>query len=973
MKTRSSSRPKALLWCIAATGLLQLTAWSATLTNRYSFDADATDSVSGKNGTVVNGTVSDGQVMLLNGVNTSGDPNGQYVDLPDNLVTNYSSITIETWLTPTLDDFTGGAVWARIWDFGNSDGSAGIPGFMWMRVGNSSQGVRADVVSPSSGDVVSTSTSLVNGLENHVVFTLDHATHTAKLYINGSLVGENDNFTNNPAGIGSVTNVWLGRSQFSGDTYMTASINEFRIYEGALNPLETAANYQFGPDTYPAAYGTITNIQLQVTSPLGIGSGFKADVLAATTGLTNSGVNISGSAIAIAYSSSDTNVLTVDANGVATAVAPGTANLIATVGASSATQSVQVVSIPTTMIHRYSFDADLTDSIGGANDGFLVGNATLADGRVKLDGTAGTFVQLPSYLISATNLENKAFTVETWATIYPNAGTWCNLFVFGNSVNGGGLNYAFMSPNAAAGVGRFAIGNPGLEDLADRPGSLAGQTNVHIVCVFNPNPTRHFVGIYINGTLAGTDTSLVSSLATINNAYTFLGQSTFSADPNLPGEIDEFRIYDGELDRFQIAASAQAGPNTISFDVGDFVSINLNIGSAPVMWLDESRQLSANINFTMATNISVLGDANLTLASDNTNVVSVNAAGQISSHRVGIANVTATYKYIVGAATNVYTSTLPITVAIPPATLVHRYSFNEGTGAVVHDSVGSADGTILAATNTLNVTNFAWAPAGQLSINTNAALGAVDAFVNLPPGIVSALESNATFEVWVTVNSSVGWQRVFDFGSIPSSPTNAAAPNVFLTRGAGNTTPRYDWSTGSVDANATWGNNVQTHFVVLHDGTDGSAKLYRDGVLVGSSSGLNLSLSSVNDIYAFLGRSIYSEPISLPGGYFDPYLQGSFNEFRIYRGLLTEAEIQQNFALGPDQLIKDIPISTATSAGSLTLSWPRYGAHFAMESTATLGSGNGWTSITNSLTDDGTAFRVTVPVTGSAQFFRLKQ
>jgi hypothetical protein len=42
MKTQSSSR-KALLWCLAAAGLFQASAWSATLTNRYSFDADATD------------------------------------------------------------------------------------------------------------------------------------------------------------------------------------------------------------------------------------------------------------------------------------------------------------------------------------------------------------------------------------------------------------------------------------------------------------------------------------------------------------------------------------------------------------------------------------------------------------------------------------------------------------------------------------------------------------------------------------------------------------------------------------------------------------------------------------------------------------------------------------------------------------------------------------------------------------------
>ncbi len=65
-----------------------------------------------------------------------------------------------------------------------------------------------------------------------------------------------------------MTNSWLGRSQFSADPLANADFNEFRVYNGALNALEVAADYQNGADTYPASYGTVNSIQLVIASPL---------------------------------------------------------------------------------------------------------------------------------------------------------------------------------------------------------------------------------------------------------------------------------------------------------------------------------------------------------------------------------------------------------------------------------------------------------------------------------------------------------------------------------------------------------------------------------------------------------------------------------------------------------------------------------------------------------------------------------
>jgi hypothetical protein len=67
----------------------------------------------------------------------------------------------------------------------------------------------------------------------------------------------------------------------------------------------------------------------------------------------------------------------------------------------------------------------------------------------------------------------------------------------------------------------------------------------------------------LDGVLAGA-TNVTKKITDIDNAHTWLGRSPYKGDAWLAGAIDEFRIYDGELDAAQIAANHRHGPDLAS-------------------------------------------------------------------------------------------------------------------------------------------------------------------------------------------------------------------------------------------------------------------------------------------------------------------------------------------------------------------------------------------------------------------------
>ena len=84
------------------------------------------------------------------------------------------------------------------------------------------------------------------------------------------------------------------------------------------------------------------------------------------------------------------------------------------------------------------------------------------------------------------------------------------------------------------------------------------------------------------------------------------------------------------------------------------------------------------------------------------------------------------------------------------------------------------------------------------------------------------------------------------------------------------------------------------HVTAVFNPPLGCVALYTNGVLAGINRNVTTPLSSVQDVYNYIGRSLYAP---------DPYADISLDEFRVYDGALSADEITETQAtLGPDRL-----------------------------------------------------------------------
>ncbi len=213
--------------------LLGGTVFGATIQHRYAFTSDASDSVGGADGVLRAGAVISGGAVFLNG-------SSAYVDLPNGLVQDNDDITIETWLTDS-----GSGNWARIFDFGSNQNV-----YMFLSPQSISGTMRGAITLTSNPGEQGMEwfNRMPIGTSVHVVWTYDSAARTGKLYLDGVLIAQNSSMTIKPSDMGFTANNWLGRSQWSGDSYLFGSIDEFRIWDGAMTAAEVQGSYNEGPD-----------------------------------------------------------------------------------------------------------------------------------------------------------------------------------------------------------------------------------------------------------------------------------------------------------------------------------------------------------------------------------------------------------------------------------------------------------------------------------------------------------------------------------------------------------------------------------------------------------------------------------------------------------------------------------------------------------------------------------------------------
>ena len=124
--------------------------------------------------------------------------------------------------------------WMRIFDFGS-----GTSTYMFLTPKNAANGkIRFAIKNNGSSEQVIDGTSaLAAGGWHHVAVTLNGATGT--LYVDGVNVGSNNAMTLKPSDMGSTTQNWIGRSQYS-DPYLNGRVDDFRIYTRALTASEIA-------------------------------------------------------------------------------------------------------------------------------------------------------------------------------------------------------------------------------------------------------------------------------------------------------------------------------------------------------------------------------------------------------------------------------------------------------------------------------------------------------------------------------------------------------------------------------------------------------------------------------------------------------------------------------------------------------------------------------------------------------------
>jgi hypothetical protein len=150
-------------------------------------------------------------------------------------------------------------------------------------------------------------------------------------------------------------------------------------------------------------------------------------------------------------------------------------------------------------------------------------------------------------------------TLEFWATFQAGLPASASFFSFGNSNSLNNGTHVSCLP----GAGRFAVTSAGLfgEVSAYTPGFNWSGKTLHIACVVDP--AAHYIAIYTNGVLAGTNNSGAYTLNSLINKFSYINRSLSSSDPYVNLTLDEFRIYNAALTAPEIAATEALGPNQL--------------------------------------------------------------------------------------------------------------------------------------------------------------------------------------------------------------------------------------------------------------------------------------------------------------------------------------------------------------------------------------------------------------------------
>lgn len=217
---------------------------------------------------------------------------------------------------------------------------------------------------------------------------------------------------------------------------------------------------------------------------------------------------------------------------------------------------------PNGLIHRWSFNGDLKDSVGNRDGKSLSGEIPFENGQARII-PGGGYVDLGADVIPGG--KEAEYTIEVWATKY-SVRHWARVFhIFDNWGN----NDYYWAWNCGTDPGSWLWKTAGINHMVQRDGGgLLDNVEHHFVIVYGhdkDNSSKPYVSAYLSrdGKVIWSRTeNLVGSMFESHFTF-FLGQSYKPQDSIADASYNEVRIWNRALTDDEIKRTSQLGPDKL--------------------------------------------------------------------------------------------------------------------------------------------------------------------------------------------------------------------------------------------------------------------------------------------------------------------------------------------------------------------------------------------------------------------------
>jgi uncharacterized protein YjdB len=659
----------------------------------------------------------------------------------------------------------------------------------------------------------------------------DGPSQTARLYFNGVQVGQ-ASATFKPSDLGFTRYNTLGLDQY-GDSPFNGTVDELRIWNGAVSQRYISASLAAGP-------GVIINNLTPTSASLTAGASIvltETEPAVVMVQLPQTGSSdLLATADATNWVSGNTSVLTVNSNGVISAVGSGTTTVSAKIAGINVT-SGNITVTNQTLQHEWSFNESggttATDSVGGANV-TLLGTTSLGGGVLALPGGAGNYAKIPAGILAS----NNSITIETWLT--DNGGiTWSRAWSFGGSVTVAGdfiqNNYIDLIPKSGGtGNALWTEIKAGIPQVTTKDVANAGNfqlpTGAEKYISITYNAQNQTCSMYSNGVLAATMTGITITPASLGNTLNnYIGLDQYNDAP-FNGTFDEMRIWDGAVTPTYMLATAAAGPGVVITNLTP-QSLSVSVTNTSMVG-SQTQQATVQGSFAQVANVTLTSVAT-NWTSSNPSVLTVSSSGLITAQSGGSATISATVNGVTATSMSITVSSTAPTITQGPVSQTNvvgdnlNFSVQALGGNLSYQWSLNATPLTGATNSTLVLTNVQLGQAGTYSVmvsnnistvstsavltvvspvlqhewsfNESGGTTAVDSisssnitllggtslgggvltlpggagnYAQFPNGILSTYSNSITIETWFTDNGGLTWARPWSFGGGTSGTNN---------------------------------------------------------------------------------------------------------------------------------------------------------------------------------------------------------